>query len=458
MTGGTWPVALLLLAAAALVAWPLRSLRARRRSVLAPPRRTAAGADDPLVDWVTELGRGLDGPPDALDSSPGRDSGSALPAGLPRGGPTAASTAGDPPSIDAAGRRSPLTWSTRDLATGAAWPPSTGGAPGSTRPAGPSRPPTRRDGRRPAGNAEPPTGHLDPAQSLTAVPGATGTIAGRHAGLPDGAIRRAAGHLQAGRPGGVVGSDPVHPQGIGQARVVAAAVRVEAPEARWRRDGGAGAAATDDRPRWLGRHPVPSVRQVLLLVAVAGAGVGAVLAGPVAAVVLSGYGTLGVRALLRGRANRQAERARRRALDQLCGLAADLRAGLPVPPAVEIAPDGAADGSDRLRRLTSAAVRLADRTGAPLAELVERIEADARATDRGLAGAAAQAAGARATALLLAALPVGGIGLGYGIGVDPMAVLLDTTIGGVCAVLAVALQAAGLLWAERLGAAPGRAG
>jgi Flp pilus assembly protein TadB len=183
-----------------------------------------------------------------------------------------------------------------------------------------------------------------------------------------------------------------------------------------------------------------------------------VLAGPVAAVVLSGYGTLGVRALLRGRANRHAERARRRALDQLCGLAADLRAGLPVPPSVEIAADGTADGSDRLRRLTSAAVRLADRTGAPLAELVERIEADARATDRGLAGAAAQAAGARATALLLAALPVGGIGLGYGIGVDPVAILLDTTIGGVCAILAVALQAAGLLWAERLGATPGRAG
>lgn len=109
-------------------------------------------------------------------------------------------------------------------------------------------------------------------------------------------------------------------------------------------------------------------------------------------------------------------------------------------------------GSPRLAR---AAVRLADRTGAPLAELLERIEADARAADRGRAAAAAQAAGARATAWLLAALPFGGIGLGYAIGVDPVAVLLHTPVGGASAVAAVALQIGGLLWAERLGAAPG---
>ncbi|MCG5472940.1 hypothetical protein LADH09A_000820 [Micromonospora sp. LAH09] len=204
----------------------------------------------------------------------------------------------------------------------------------------------------------------------------------------------------------------------------------------------------------------PAVRpraRVLPLVSLLGGGVGAVVGGPVAAVVLASYGTLGVRAVLRWRANQRTERIRQRGLDQLCGLAADLRAGLPVPHTLDVAPGGPRE-SDRLRQLTSAAVRLADRTGAPLAELVERIEADARATDRGLAAAAAQAAGARATAWLLAALPVGGIALGYGIGVDPVAVLLHSRVGGACAVLAVALQVVGLLWAERLGAAPGRAG
>ncbi|MBM0275609.1 hypothetical protein JM949_09190 [Micromonospora sp. STR1s_6] len=196
---------------------------------------------------------------------------------------------------------------------------------------------------------------------------------------------------------------------------------------------------------------------MLPLVGLLGAGVGAVLGGPVAAVAMAGYGTLAVRAVRRWRMNRRGERVRRRGLDQLCGLAADLRAGMPVPHALGAAAQQH-DGSDRLRQLTAAAVRLADRTGAPLADLVERIEADARATDRGLAAAAAQAAGARATAWLLAALPIGGIGLGYGIGVDPMAVLLHSTVGGACAVTAVALQVVGLLWAERLGATPGRAG
>ncbi|TDC69695.1 hypothetical protein E1193_30400 [Micromonospora sp. KC606] len=182
------------------------------------------------------------------------------------------------------------------------------------------------------------------------------------------------------------------------------------------------------------------------MVGVAGAAAGVAIAGPVAGLLLACYGVLGARAVLRGRAGRHATRDRRRRLDQLCALAADLRAGLPAPE-----PD---DHPDRLARLTRAAVRLADRTGAPLAELLERIEADARAADRGLAAASAQAAGARATALLLAALPLGGIGLGYGIGVDPLTVLLHTPVGGISAVTAAALQTGGLLWAERLGRLP----
>ena len=108
------------------------------------------------------------------------------------------------------------------------------------------------------------------------------------------------------------------------------------------------------------------------------------------------------------------------------------------------------DPADRIGALARAAVRLAEQTGAPLADLLERIEADARAMDRGLAAAAAQAAGARATAMLLAGLPLGGIALGYGIGVDPLAVLLRTPIGAGCAVGAIVLQLAGLAWADRL--------
>ncbi|WP_422753698.1 type II secretion system F family protein [Micromonospora sp. WMMD708] len=203
-------------------------------------------------------------------------------------------------------------------------------------------------------------------------------------------------------------------------------------------------------------------RRVLLLAGLVGAGTGGLAAGPVAAILVAGYGMLGARAVHRRRLAGRVGRERRRHLDRLGALAADLRAGLPVPadtgPSLE--PGAARPGddparTDRLARLTRSAVRLADRTGAPLAELLERVEADARAFDRGLAGAAAQAAGANATALLLAVLPLGGIALGYGIGIDPLAVLLHTPVGAGCALAAMGLQAGGLLWAERLGTVPG---
>ncbi len=213
-----------------------------------------------------------------------------------------------------------------------------------------------------------------------------------------------------------------------------------------------------------------------VLLAVIGAGcAGLILAGPVAAVAFAAYGGLAVRTTLRRWSDQLADRKRRQQLDDLCALAADLRAGLPVTAA--LAPAGlpvstvalaaadpagtpiaaSTDGSDQIATLARAASRLAERTGAPLADLVERIEADARTLDRGLAAARAQAAGAQATAWLLAALPLGGIALGYGIGVDPLHVLLNTPIGAGCAMVAIVLQLAGLAWTDRLGGSATRA-
>lgn len=222
---------------------------------------------------------------------------------------------------------------------------------------------------------------------------------------------------------------------------------VSPPISGSRRDGSISAARVAGTPPISTRYRslAAAPRRTLLLSAVLAAGMGALLGGPVAAVVGGAYGTLGVRALLRRRAARQADQLRRRHLEQLCDLAADLRAGLPVGQSTALSAAGGSGGT-----LIRAAVRLADRTGAPLADLLDRIDVDARAADRGRAAAAAQAAGARATAWLLAALPLGGIGLGYGIGVDPVAVLLHSAVGGSCAVLAVMLQVAGLLWTERL--------
>ncbi|MGN9774687.1 type II secretion system F family protein [Micromonospora sp. H33] len=325
--------------------------------------------------------------------------------------PQGESSSADPGPSSTAGPQEVGLW---PPAAAAALPPRTARAleasrlltmPGSPDARGPRRtgPPSRRDSRRPGG--PPPSGGDGrrggtPTQSApSATPSAAATSFRMSA---TGSARRGPG---------------------------------VAPGRRW----------------WAG--PAASPRRTLLLAGLVAAALGAVAGGPVAAFAAGAYGTVGVRGLLRREASRRARQARKHRLDQLCDLAADLRAGLPVAQAVALSTD-ATDGPGS--SLTRAAVHLADRTGAPLAELLERIDVDARSADRGLAAAAAQAAGARATAWLLAALPLGGIGLGYGIGVDPVAVLLHTPIGGGCAVLAVVLQVAGLLWAERLTSIPGR--
>lgn len=208
---------------------------------------------------------------------------------------------------------------------------------------------------------------------------------------------------------------------------------------------------------WAVRRP----RRAVLVSGVAAAVLGWLVAGLVAAAVVGGYTALGTRVVLSGATGRRAAAAHARNLDDLCALAADLRAGLP-PPISSSGLPSAGDSSVaqsrpgigsvdvRLGRLIDAVWRLAEQTGAPAADLIERIEADARAGDRARVSAAAQAAGATATAWLLAGLPVGGIALGYAIGVDPLRVLLHSPLGAACAVTAVILQAAGLAWTDRL--------
>jgi tight adherence protein B len=227
-------------------------------------------------------------------------------------------------------------------------------------------------------------------------------------------------------------------------------------------------------------------RRLTGLVAAAAAAVGWLAGGPVASLVFAVYGTLLTGAVMRRVRRREATVARAASLDDLAALGADLRAGLPpagaadrlgvaaatapVGPAFSArsAEPGAAGSTARrgprhaicaerrIADLTAAVWRLAEQTGAPAADLVERIEADARGADRAKAAAAAQAAGAQATALLLAALPLAGIGLGYMIGADPLRVLLHTPLGAACAAGAVVLQCAGMLWADRLANGPAR--
>ncbi|MEV4507572.1 hypothetical protein AB0K00_01250 [Dactylosporangium sp. NPDC049525] len=97
-----------------------------------------------------------------------------------------------------------------------------------------------------------------------------------------------------------------------------------------------------------------------------------------------------------------------------------------------------------------AAHRVSEALGTPLADLLDQVEADLRAGHALRLNLAAQTSGAQTTTTLLVGLPAAGLWLGAGIGVDPVGQLLHTPLGAACAITAVALQCAGLLWTGRM--------
>ena len=98
----------------------------------------------------------------------------------------------------------------------------------------------------------------------------------------------------------------------------------------------------------------------------------------------------------------------------------------------------------------AAAVQLSGRTGCSLAAVAGAVEDDLRARHRQRAELRAATAAPRASAALLAALPLVGLAMGSGIGADPWGVLTGTATGQVLLVAGVALEAAGLTWSRRL--------
>lgn len=96
------------------------------------------------------------------------------------------------------------------------------------------------------------------------------------------------------------------------------------------------------------------------------------------------------------------------------------------------------------------------RHGIGMGELLASVREDLRARERYERRAHSSLAGARATAQVLAALPVLGVVMGQLIGADPLGTLLGTSAGGVLLVVGVCLTSAGLLWARSI--ADGAAG
>ncbi len=94
--------------------------------------------------------------------------------------------------------------------------------------------------------------------------------------------------------------------------------------------------------------------------------------------------------------------------------------------------------------------QLAAEHGLAISVLMRAAQRDIVERQRFTARVEAGLAGARATAVILAALPVVGVLLGQLIGARPVAFLLGGGVGGWLLVVGVALVCVGLVWADRL--------
>jgi tight adherence protein B len=106
-------------------------------------------------------------------------------------------------------------------------------------------------------------------------------------------------------------------------------------------------------------------------------------------------------------------------------------------------------GAGGLRQL-AACWELTRQTGAPLAPMCDAIAASLRSDDLVRAEVSTQLASARASARLMAGLPVLALTFGSAIGADPLRVLLGTAYGIACLAIGTVLTALGVVWVERL--------
>ena len=171
----------------------------------------------------------------------------------------------------------------------------------------------------------------------------------------------------------------------------------------------------------------------------------------------------------------RARTARERAVIELCdALGAELRAGLPVATAVPRACDGHPDwapvaraarlggdvsaaarmcavrpGAEGLRAV-AAAWAVAGRSGAALADVLDRVASALRSEEEARAEVVAALGPPRATAKMLAVLPLAGLGLGVLMGAHPVLFLFGSTAGLACLAAGTTLALAGVVWVEHL--------
>ncbi|WP_236005204.1 type II secretion system F family protein [Nonomuraea antri] len=117
--------------------------------------------------------------------------------------------------------------------------------------------------------------------------------------------------------------------------------------------------------------------------------------------------------------------------------------------AAALAAAAPARGGEGLHRLT-ACWDVGVTVGAGLAALVERVAGALRAAQAHRQDVAAQLAGPRATARLLAVLPALGLLMAGALDMHPLDFLLGSVPGLACLVTGIALDACGLWWTNRM--------
>lgn len=176
----------------------------------------------------------------------------------------------------------------------------------------------------------------------------------------------------------------------------------------------------------------------------------------------------------RRRADRAAARVRGRVVELCDALHAELAAGQTAATALEraaaewpalqpVSRTGAAGGDvpTALRalaaspgaadlRVVAAAWQVAHRTGHGLGDAVARVAQELREADATRRVVAGELASARATARLVAALPLVALLMGSGTGADPWAFLLGHPVGLACLAGGLGCGLAGISWIEAL--------
>jgi len=180
------------------------------------------------------------------------------------------------------------------------------------------------------------------------------------------------------------------------------------------------------------------------------------------------------RLAVRHRADRAATRVRARVVEMCDGLQAELAAGQTATTALERAaaewPDllpvsragtaggdvptalrdlAAAPGAGDLR-VVAAAWHVAHRTGHGLADALARVAQELRDAEQTRRVVTGELASARATARLVAGLPLVALLMGSGAGADPWSFLLGQPLGLACLAGGVGCAIGGLAWIEAL--------